>query len=898
MTISEVSNGYEVSFQYKPYLVDAIKKIPGAKFNGAGKYWHVPHQSGPALLNWAKHFGAGVNHSKAIEVGEIDPLPELIVDIPLQRNLFPYQKTGVAYSLQKKRVIVGDQPGLGKAQPLDALIATADGFITMGKAAVGMKVLGADGNTYSIEGVYPQGKRPVYKVSFNDGTSVECDEDHLWQVRDVNRRRRNTGWIVKSTKELLAAGIAYRANEARQSTGRKPILKWEIPLAKAFEGTERNYVIHPYILGALLGDGCISGNEVSISIPDSQIETKERIEQLLPGNLKLWLNKHTDCPQYYITQTGTTNKNPFMLEIKRLGLNVKGRAKFIPEEYMFGSKAQRLDLLRGLMDTDGSAKKNRITYHTVSRSLAESLADLVFSLGGQAIIREYDRSEEGKSNEFQVNVRMRVCPFYMKRKLQQWSVPHRNYASKYIESITYVGEKETQCIKVTAPDHLYLTNHFIVTHNTGQAIATMMGAGCKCILVICPATLRENWKREWQIWTGRQAMVLSDRVKNTWMQYYKVGLCNVFITNYESLKKYFIQEINKPEDKPLRLNHIKFRDSINLFDAVIIDEIHRCKDGKTQTSKFCMGIAKGKEYVLGLTGTPVVNKPIDLIPQLYIIQQLHVFGGYKGFVDRYCQGYSQASNLKELNFLMHKNCFYRREKQEVLKDLPDKIRSIVRVEITNRAEYVKAENNFIEYLRENLGKSEGEISKSLRGEIMVQMSILKKVAARGKIQAFLESVQEVVEAGEKIVLFAWHKEIVHELKSAIPGAVTIVGDDSMEQRQKAVDAFQNDPKVQEIICNIKSGGVGITLTAASRVSFIELPWHPADCEQCEDRCHRIGQHDSVHCTYYLGHQTIDEYIYQIIEKKRAIVNQVTGAEEAVETNIVDEFINLFRQDRF
>lgn len=433
---------------------------------------------------------------------------------------------------------------------------------------------------------------------------------------------------------------------------------------------------------------------------------------------------------------------------------------------------------------------------------------------------------------------------------------------------------------------------------TGQAIATMVAGGAKCILVICPATLRENWKREWKLWTGKEALILSDRVKSSWPQYYRVGMVNVFITNYESLKKYFVEAINKPEDKPLRLNHIKFRDTISLFDAVIIDEVHRCKDGRTQTAKFVMGIAREKQWILGLTGTPVVNKPMDLIPQLHIIGQLGQFGGYKGFVDRYCQGFSQASNLKELNYLMHKHCFYRREKQEVLKDLPDKMRNVIRVDISNRPEYNKAENQFIEFLRENLGKTDAEIDKSLRGEIMVQMSILKKVAARGKIQAFIDAVQEVIDAGDKIVLFAWHKDIVHELKKSIPGAVTLVGDDAMDTRQRSVDAFQQNGNVQVIICNIKSGGVGITLTASSRVSFIELPWHPADCEQCEDRCHRIGQKDSVQASYFLGHETIDEYIYQIIEKKRGIVNQVLGAEETIETNVVDEFINLFRQDKF
>ncbi len=546
LDIAQVENGYEVRFSYKPFLVEAIKQIPGARFIGASKHWFVPEVSGQALLNWAGSFRANVRQATEVEIGEIEELPELSIEIPLKREMFPYQRKGVAYALQKRRVIVGDQPGLGK---------------------------------------------------------------------------------------------------------------------------------------------------------------------------------------------------------------------------------------------------------------------------------------------------------------------------------------------------------------TGQAIATMVGAGAKCILVICPATLRENWKREWKIWTGKDAMVLSDRVKTTWPQYYKVGMCNVFIANYESLKKYFVESISTPEGKPLRLNHIKFKETIDLFDAVIIDEVHRCKDGRTQQSKFVMGITNGKEYVLALTGTPVVNKPMDLIPQLYIVGRLAEFGGYKGFVDRYCQGSGQASNLKELNFLMHKHCFYRREKTEVLKDLPDKMRNIIRVDITTRAEYNKAENHLINYLRDNLNKSEGEITKSLRGETMVLIGILKKISARGKIEMVLDHIREVVDAGEKIVVFAWHKELVHELKNAIPGSVTVVGDDRMEDRQRAVDTFQTDPKVQVIICNIKSGGVGITLTASSRVVFVELPWHPADAEQCEDRCHRIGQKDSVECTYFLGHETIDEDIYRIIEKKRSIVNQVTGAEDTIETNVLDEFINLFSKKK-
>lgn len=546
--VKQANGSFHVKFQYKPWLVEAIKKIPGARFMGVQKAWLVPEQSGPALLNWSRTFGTHARVADDVEIGEIEELPELTIDIPLNREMFPYQRKGVAYALDKKRVIVGDEPGLGK---------------------------------------------------------------------------------------------------------------------------------------------------------------------------------------------------------------------------------------------------------------------------------------------------------------------------------------------------------------TGQAIATMIGAKAKCVLVICPATLKENWKREIKLWSGRESIIMSDRVKTSWPQYYRVGMASVFICNYESLKKYFVERIDQPVDevtgekKPLRLNHIKFRETIDLFDMVIIDESHRCKDGKTQTSKFVMGIARGKEYVLALTGTPVVNKPIDLIPQLHILNQLDKFGKYQGFVNTYCQGAKQASNLKQLNYLMHKHCFYRRLKKDVLKELPDKMRNVVRVDITTRSEYQKAEERLIDYLRENLQKSEGQIDRALRGQTMVLIGILKQIAARGKTEAIIDHIREVTDAGEKIVVFAWHKEIVNELKRAIPDAVTVVGDDSMELRQRSVDAFQNNPNVKVIILNIKSGGVGITLTASSRVAFVELPWHPADADQCEDRCHRIGQKDSVQATYFLGYNTIDEYIYNIIDEKRKIVAEAIGSDESIETSMVDEFINLF-----
>jgi SWI/SNF-related matrix-associated actin-dependent regulator 1 of chromatin subfamily A len=377
-------------------------------------------------------------------------------------------------------------------------------------------------------------------------------------------------------------------------------------------------------------------------------------------------------------------------------------------------------------------------------------------------------------------------------------------------------------------------------------------------------------------------------VKNTWHQYYRVGMIKVFIVNYESLKKYFVESIDKGDDEALRLNHIRFKENINVFKAVIGDELHRCKDGKTQQTKFMMGISRGKDYILGLTGTPVVNKPKDLVSQLHIINRLGDLGGYKYFMNRYCGGNGTgAFNLEELNYKLSTNCFFRRQKKEVLQELPDKMRQIVLCDISTRKEYKEALNDLGEYLTKWKNKTDAEVEKSLRGEIMVRIGICKNISARGKMNEVIDHIDDVIESGHKIVVFIHQKEIAAALKKHYPKAVSITGDDGMDARQYAVDSFQKDAKTNIIICSIKAAGVGITLTSSSRVAFVELPWHAADCDQCEDRCHRIGQKDSVQATYFLGKNTIDEDIYKIIESKRKIANIITGSADNVQREIID-----------
>lgn len=418
------------------------------------------------------------------------------------------------------------------------------------------------------------------------------------------------------------------------------------------------------------------------------------------------------------------------------------------------------------------------------------------------------------------------------------------------------------------------------------------------VLVICPAALKVNWQREFKKFAGLNSIILDDKNRDNWHRFYELRnghgdpISSVFITNYESLKKFFVRDVKDHQRKTLR--SYVFDERIKMFNSVIIDESHKCKSSKTQQSKFVEGICKGKRWVFALTGTPVVNNNTDLVQQLKILGRLDDFGGYKHFVGRYCDGPKQSSNLRELNYKLWMCCFFRREKSKVLTQLPDKMRQYITCDITNRKEYDDAENDVIKYLRQYKNASDEKVARAMRGAVMVKMGILKQIAARGKIKAVSEFVHDVIDGGEKLIMFAYLKDVVEALKAEFPDAVTVTGSDDIKAKQNAVDSFQNDPECKLIILNYKSGGTGLTLTAASRVGFIEFPWTYSDCEQAEDRAHRNGQKNAVNCYYFLGDKTIDRYMYNVIQTKKDIANEVTGTTTQIEEDMVNITMNLFR----
>lgn len=426
---------------------------------------------------------------------------------------------------------------------------------------------------------------------------------------------------------------------------------------------------------------------------------------------------------------------------------------------------------------------------------------------------------------------------------------------------------------------------------TLQSIGIVDTASAYPCLVICPSSLKINWQREFEKFTNKKAIVLDNATRTSWPYLLGMGMFHVAIVNYESLKKFFVWDIKG--GKTFSLKDVVFNRDINIFKSVIMDESHRLKDPSAQQTMFTRGIVEGKEWRILLSGTPVVNHAQDLVAQLAIMGRLLSDFGGRG---KFLADYGENENLSELSAKLYDTCMIRREKAKVLTQLPDKQRTDLHVEISNREEYDIAAADLAAYLREYTQCSDREIRRKMRMEAIVKFMTLRSLASKGKVKQATDFIRNFLANGKPLIVFCSLKEIVKALQKQFPDAVRVTGDDSLAEKQAAVDAFQSG-EAQLIICSIKAAGVGLTLTASSNVAFLELAWTYADCCQCEDRAHRIGQKNNVNCYYLLGHNTIDSTLYNIIHRKKSIANQIMNCEDDIPNDemyfdeLVTEFLN-------
>jgi len=427
---------------------------------------------------------------------------------------------------------------------------------------------------------------------------------------------------------------------------------------------------------------------------------------------------------------------------------------------------------------------------------------------------------------------------------------------------------------------------------SSQAIAYGVKINKPPYIIICPKSLRLNWKNEIEMWTNKKAIIADHKNMRMIHRFVEMGQVDFLITNYEGIKSFFVEEAKQTQ----RGYMIKLNGRERLFNGVIIDESHELRNIKAKRTKTIYKLCSNYEYRLLLTGSPFVNRVADLATQLHLLGHLGEFGGYRKFLNDYESSKyvrnreGNKKKLEELNKHLRSLCMIRREKHQVLKQLPDKVRQIISIDIDNRGEYQKAIANFAEYLQEK-GITGASLNATLNAEILTKIMYLRKICLRGKIAAAKEYISNILEQGEKLIVFCWHLETIELLREHFPRLMEISGNVNDTKIDINKQNFQSDnPQHNLIVITYKRGGVGHTLTAASNVLFMELGWNPKDQEQAEDRAHRIGQEDNVTCHYFIGNDTVEEWMYNLIESKRKNMKKSLNSTEEIQTNIQKDLI--------
>ncbi len=433
-----------------------------------------------------------------------------------------------------------------------------------------------------------------------------------------------------------------------------------------------------------------------------------------------------------------------------------------------------------------------------------------------------------------------------------------------------------------AIEKLLANNRYILADDMGlgkttAAVIASIESQAKKVLIICPASLKINWKREIENYSDKRIFIIEGRKWGSTFDYY--------IINYDIIKNYHTTDKSEDSDD--------YKLLVNAgFDLAIVDEAHYLSNPQANRTKLLNDVLSKIPKVWLLTGTPMTSRPINYYNLLKIVNSPLTIN-WQTYVRRYCKGYqftvgnrkiwntSGASNLDELRELTQ-NIVLRRLKTDIL-DLPEKIINPIYLELKSTFYDEELE----EFMRISEDKKKDESITVTLNRLMK----IRQLIAMEKIQYTCELIDKVLEQDKKVIVFTNFTNVVDVLHEKYKkNSVILDGRMSKDKRQESVDKFQNNDKVKIFISNIVAGGVGITLTAAETVIMNDLSFVPAHHSQAEDRAYRYGQKNSVLVYYPLFENTIERIVYNILQKKKNIIDQVMGDGEYSES-FTRELIN-------
>jgi hypothetical protein len=767
--------------------------------------------------------------------------------------------------------------GLGKALANDEQVLTPNGYVPMGALKVGDKVMGGNGEPADVIGVYPQGIKPLYAVTLSDGVTVRCCDDHLWDVRTPLQSRYET----KPLREFR--GTLRYAPSGKSEQGN---LRWFIPVSPAinFENQEAPTYLHPYIVGALLGDGCLVGTNCSITFHEDDGAILSKIEKLLPDGITSVFTARSGSSE---TWSFRGNGGQLRQFIKRQGMNVGAHSKRIPERYLMGSITERYELLSGLLDTDGSACKQRaFDFGVVSKNLAAQVQFLTHSLGGTAKLR-VNHNDFGPV--YRVYGRTPLNPFYLERKRRIYD-QGKAQPTRSIVSVEPVGDGACTCISVSNSDGLFLTRGAVVTHNS-KILADLITQARRerklegAIIFVPRITNIDSWVEAllehsdlepWPIGSSdteeKYERLLKPRGDVTLIDYQGFQLA---MSKKEPGKK----KANKlvPDDK-------KFKLIQRQYNFVGLDESHKLKGHDNLWFRLIDRITKTAEFCYATTGTLFGREVEDLWSQFRIVDQGETFGenlglfraglftskmnAWKGTV----YTFNPRMDRQLTKMLQHRSIRY--DEDEVL-DLPSKVGRMVSMEMgeEQREHYVRALEGMI-----NSGDGTREMEACWLRMRQIISGYLAWTDQHGKhVLPFkhnpkLDALERLIdEMGDsKIVICYDYTEtgrmIVERVKAMGLGYEWFYG--GTQDQSASRKRFLTQPSCRVFVMNSEAGGTGNDglQKVARYMVFYETPPSPTSRKQTEKRIHRPGQTGRTFIYDLVMRKSLDRPILDNIKK--------------------------------
>lgn len=759
--------------------------------------------------------------------------------------LFEYQKFVVKLALNKGKFAIFAGTGLGKALRNGTNVLTPGGWVAIESVKVGDMVYGSNGNPCSVIGVFPQGKRQLYKVTFSDGTTIDCDGDHLWTTKTRKHRAKKTNGRTLTTNQIVDDSLFDKDGGKRHF----------IDTVNPINFPQSNLILDPYLVGVLIGDGSLSDGSVGLTTDNEIIASLNLPEDITP-KLESVLTKNVSTVRLSLNR-GTNGKTYHSLldPLNELGLRYcRSFEKFIPKDYLFGSVDQRRELLAGLLDTDGSTYDGTVEYCTSSPQLAKDVQFLVQSLGGTAPIgikkTKYTYKDEQKTglDAYRLNISLgHYCPFKLTRKREAWiPKPQRANVPRSIVNIEEIDVDYATCISIDSPDSLYVTEGFVLTHNTAMQL---------------------TWANEVHKYTKRPVLILAplavakqtafDEAKKFGIE---VKYCTsqsdvsngINITNYEKLEKF----------------------DCDTFVGIVLDESSILKgfNGKTRTQ--LIELFEYTPYKLACTATPSPNDYLELgnhceflnvMRRDEMLATFFVHDGKVSLTDEIWK-LKKHGKIKFWEWLASWSVMFQKPSHLGFSDDNYQLPQLIEHELTIQSGIVR----------------EGELFTMEAKGLAEQ-----RHAKRSTIDSRVRVAADLINASdEQWLVWCDLNDESAALAAAINASVEVKGSDKDSHKENSALDFAHG-KIKVLISKPSIYGFGLNFQSCHNMLFVGLSNSFELTYQAVRRCYRFGQKQDVN-VYYVSVDVEGAVLKNVQKKHRKF--------EEMQAKIAKHFLSSYKSE--